>query len=379
MVNKLKNVLLCAILLFVSQSRSVFAVEEIPTNSPNSCGFGYELFIARMEYLEHKLFEQQLEIKTLISQIAQNQNEKFSQQEQNMVERFKSSDENVKQQIQLMVNEKIEGVVIPKLNQLSESISQLQSENEERFEQTKAEISKQSIKESVSNNFTMVLNDLKLVKSRVKATPVRSCSEELTKESGQYWLQPSDWTESFQGYCEQERFGGGWLVIQYRFDGSVDFYRNWIDYKAGFGSLSGEFWLGLQTLHRLTKEKPHTLIVEVEDFDGKYGYARYDRFEIGSEVENYAMKELGKYSGTAGDSLAYHKGMSFSTKDRDHDLSIHNCATKSKGAWWYKTCHFSNLNGPYVNEQRDWDSNSWYHLNNLYDGLKMTRMMIKEI
>ena len=44
-------------------------------------------------------------------------------------------------------------------------------------------------------------------------------------------------------------------MIQEKMDGSVNFNRTQDDYKHGFGNLVGEFWLGLDKINRLTRNK----------------------------------------------------------------------------------------------------------------------------
>ena len=87
-------------------------------------------------------------------------------------------------------------------------------------------------------------------------------------------------------------------MIQKRLDGSVDFYLGWDDYKRGFGNLNGEFWLGLDKIHRLTKERS-MLRVDLEDFSGNTAYAEYSLFIVADEGSKYSLT-LGTYTGEHG-------------------------------------------------------------------------------
>ena len=60
---------------------------------------------------------------------------------------------------------------------------------------------------------------------------------------------------------------GAWTVIQRRFNGSVNFYRNWDAYKKGFGMSNGEYWLGNDVIHALTHSGNHKLKVILKDFE----------------------------------------------------------------------------------------------------------------
>lgn len=144
-------------------------------------------------------------------------------------------------------------------------------------------------------------------------------------------------------WCDMDTDGGGWTVFQRRKDGSVDFFKTWKEYVQGFGDPSGEFWLGLDALHTLTSRSRMTLRVDLSDGQDS-AFAQYSTFEVAKR--NYRLT-VGGYSGTAGDSMAYHNNRIFSTKDRDPASFVTRCAMSYRGGWWYKNCHEANLNGLY--------------------------------
>ena len=85
------------------------------------------------------------------------------------------------------------------------------------------------------------------------------------------------------------------------------------------------------------------------------------------------------FSGNSSDSLADHRGMPFTTKDQDNDNVKDNCANTFKGAWWYKGCHKSNLNGLYLRGQHSSFANgvNWFHWKGHNYSLKRTEMKIR--
>nr|XP_039272722.1 techylectin-5B-like [Styela clava] len=149
--------------------------------------------------------------------------------------------------------------------------------------------------------------------------------------------------------CNFHTDEGNWLVILRRADGSVDFDRNWNNYINGFGDLETEFWFGLDKLHHLTSSQTYELRIDMENFNGEKKFAKYGKFEIASSSEKYKLT-IGEYSGDAGDSFSYHDQKPFSTKDHDN-FNGYNCAKHHKGGWWFHTCHYCHLNGPYVEQE----------------------------
>ena len=126
----------------------------------------------------------------------------------------------------------------------------------------------------------------------------------------------------------------------------MGFYRNWSEYRTGFGDIDGEFFIGLDKLHVLTATlKPVELLIQLEDFNNTKKYAKYDDFQVANETDFYKLIKVGSYVGDAGDSFSKHVGYNFTTKDRDNDINMkENCAVIYTGAWWYGDCYWRSVN-----------------------------------
>ncbi|CAK8686728.1 microfibril-associated glycoprotein 4-like isoform X1 [Clavelina lepadiformis] len=186
---------------------------------------------------------------------------------------------------------------------------------------------------------------------------------------------PHNLTSDVEVYCED-----GWTIFQRRIDGKVDFGRRWDDYANGFGQIDGEFWLGLNNIHKMTREGGCRLKIELWDFDGNQRSAHYSSFSIESPENSYRLRVSG-YNGNAGDSLEYHNGQSFSTKDNDNDShGSMNCATSWGGSqgWWFNACAYSLLNGVWMRQSNGVNHGIvWRHWKGYNESLKETKMKLR--
>ena len=143
-----------------------------------------------------------------------------------------------------------------------------------------------------------------------------------------------------EAYCDTSSGGGGWLVVQRRQDGSVDFNRTWLEYEDGFGKLSSEFWYGLKALHCLTGQGGWEMRMDVTLVNGTSIIFQYKQFQVASAKDKYKLT-VGRFHGTTYDPVSAHSGKYFTTKDRDNDKHRNsNCALWSRetGGWWYVSC-----------------------------------------
>ncbi|KAG9489980.1 hypothetical protein GDO78_005739 [Eleutherodactylus coqui] len=249
---------------------------------------------------------------------------------------------------------------------------------------------------STLSNVDMCSSNCQLKEAAPSTLPiVKDCSDyyKMGKRLNSiYQVMPDPKNKTFEVFCNMESMGGGWTVVQTRKDGSISFNRTWDEYKNGFGNLSGEFWLGNDRLHLLSKSRNMILRIELEDFKGVKEYAHYDQFYVANEYLKYKLSVSG-YSGTAGDALHFSKQYNhdqkfFTTTDKDNDrYPSGNCGAYYSSGWWFDACMSANLNGKYYEKEYKgvrngifwgtWHGVSEENLNSYRQTFKAVRMMIR--
>ncbi|KAM4545095.1 fibrinogen like 1B [Odontesthes bonariensis] len=227
----------------------------------------------------------------------------------------------------------------------------------------------------------------------------KDCSElfdRLKPSSGFYRIRPKLHQEPFLVYCDMED-GGGWTVFQRRRHGKVDFSRDWVDYRDGFGDFklwNDEFWLGNEHLYSLLSEGKNLVKIDLMDWEGQRSHAFYENLRITDEADKYRL-QYGQYSGQAGDALsggggmveqwsACLSGMQFSTRDQDNDRFIQgSCARENKAGWWFNRCHAANLNGKFYRGGKYKAQNDngvvWGTWKGLWYSLRHTAMKVRPL
>ena len=135
----------------------------------------------------------------------------------------------------------------------------------------------------------------------------------------------------FPVFCTIDKF----IVVQRRrapFD--LSFNRTWNDYKNGFGDVSGEFWLGLEKLYRITNQ-PYVKysILDMKLTSGASYYYECNNFYIAGEKELYKIVSIGTATANTARYFLI-VGHRFATRDKDVNLK---CGANYNGFWYHST------------------------------------------
>ena len=125
-------------------------------------------------------------------------------------------------------------------------------------------------------------------------------------------------------------YSGGWTALS-------TLTGTGIATNGGFGSLSGNLWLGNDKIHRLTASGSTVLRVDLEDKGYKPLHYKYYKFFVDDETNQYILTVISG-SAMSGFVWGHCNAMFFSTKDWVNEPQEHlesNCAQTRGGGWWY--------------------------------------------
>ena len=169
------------------------------------------------------------------------------------------------------------------------------------------------------------------------------------------------------------------MLIQRRTSVDNDrFNRPFADFVNGFSTTQGDFWFGLELLHKLTSaaKTRYQLVLGAKRRDnGRWMEVVLDNFYVDSG-DGYHLRfgsiVAKRNTGISDWNVNYFRDKLFSARDRDQDTySGYDCASSRKGGWWFGYCSLICLNC----DQRTTSVKMWYESGNV--PLTETKMSIR--
>ena len=211
-----------------------------------------------------------------------------------------------------------------------------------------------------------------------------SCYRQSEGKDGPHTIYPdTPYLTSVEVSCDQATDDGGWIMYQRRVDGTLNFTRNWQEYKRGFGNNGGnmtELWLGNENVYQLLQSyggRGGKLRIEVDAFDGDLGWIEACNFTMDNESLLYRIHWDTCFASGRGMTFRWNQYKTHPFKTFDKTGGEEDCLDSKKGGWWYyRRCGQVLLNGEYVNAAEP-------TLNSIFVGgfkemsLKRSRMMFR--
>ncbi|XP_054731560.1 angiopoietin-related protein 3-like isoform X2 [Anastrepha obliqua] len=210
-----------------------------------------------------------------------------------------------------------------------------------------------------------------------------SCDEAINsntveKNGGVYALEITERSLTMPAYCLPDpNKGKAWLVIQRRIDETLSFDLEWNEYKNGFGNLNGNFFIGLEAIHKMMLPNKNTeLWIQLGISTGESPYEFYKDFVISAGNKTYKLMSVHGAEGTAGDELTSLTGQVFIHK-YIHTILWKTCAKRLLAGWWYPgdgiSCGTGNLNRNF--EDITWGD--WNHIIYTHMAIRHTDKPVK--
>ena len=205
--------------------------------------------------------------------------------------------------------------------------------------------------------------------------PVDDCKSWLKRgmtKSGVYQIRMKEGHPLVSVWCDMTTDGGGWIVVQRRFDNSTNFNQNWEAYKWGFGNIHGEFWLGNQYLHWLTNRNETGMEIRI------WGERKNGKTQVETDKEFVVQSEENKYRFT----LQVGSTSTFGQNQQNRAFGAYDetgkvMCRKFGGGWWWADCGSMFLNGNMVDGQYK-TGVRWVGLTeNGRESIRKTLMMIR--